>query len=320
MSEQDNKQDWQDDGLTKLYRHAHQELPTAESDEAIIKAAREFTAQKSHQTRRIPWAVPLATAASLLLVVNIVWFNYDLQPPIPTTVEEDQFAGVIEAEPRASIEVEKGVVGKSQTKQALSQQREASKLRERAVKERKVLAKAKRKQETEKKAQTFMQAMPAEEATADIQQDIAENKPKPMARSYTPAVVGNASNEDIADLYGMNRAIDDYFMRHLAKNYQAVKGRHFVTADFNQDGKPDWAGLLRRTDGSIDLLAIVSQKQKYKHQVIENNIIKQDQLMRTDTHLRVKKDHGKIRGLIFILFNKTKNIYKWDGQQVIKIK
>ena len=97
-----------------------------------------------------------------------------------------------------------------------------------------------------------------------------------------------------------------------------------VTADFNGDGKGDWAGLIRTRGGKIRLVAIYSTRQGYRHRVLQKDFGQAGYPLRVSVHLQKP---GRVRetptvnkpktvrlrrpGISFIYFEKSSVVFYW---------
>lgn len=94
-----------DDALRALYRQLPAEDPRTEVDEVIRAAARKAVgagprasgAAPTAYSRTLRWAVPLATAASLVLVVMMVREEHPEREGVPVAVQESAVVGEVPA-------------------------------------------------------------------------------------------------------------------------------------------------------------------------------------------------------------------------------
>ncbi|MDH5445687.1 MAG: hypothetical protein OEY52_09035 [Gammaproteobacteria bacterium] len=294
MTQQNNTPDWQDDDLTKLYRHAHQEQPEAESDQAILNAAQKYCEKPSRKSLSTSWAVPLATAASLVLVANLVWFNYDWQSKELPKFEEEHFTSTAKSDVQELAEHKKAPAPQRRENLAATRQREEQPLLKEFSKEKRSFAKQRLHQ---------------------------NNTPEPMTSQLAAPSKSQVVSEGLADTYGMDRAVNNFYVQHLANQYQVVDGRHFISADINRDGLADWVGLMMQKEGSIDLLAIISQRQTHQYMVLDKNVVIQEQLKHSDVRLSMDIYNSKktaLPVLILTLPNKITFRYYWNGRQFDK--
>ena len=303
MSKQGESNDWQHDGLGKLYRQAHQEEPNAETDRAILAAAH---AHRARRSRPLRWAVPLATAASLILAVNLLWFTYDGHDPMQLSHQKDQTNVPAQTVIRQFAE-EKAAAPAFKEEKA-SPKREASERLAMADKQRKQSAEMESaRMETER----MDRAQPEAAALAKQPRRDTATLPEPMAMLSIPASAGAA----------MNKAIKHYFQQHLAAGYQVVAGAQALAADMNGDGQPDWAGLVMDKQRRIDLLVIVSQQGRHVHQVLEQGLVKENQLAGVRLQQAITTATQAAVGssaLQVTVPGRESRVYYWDGQRFKK--
>ena len=105
-----------------------------------------------------------------------------------------------------------------------------------------------------------------------------------------------------------------------------------VVADFNGDGKRDWAGLVRTRKGVINLVVIYSKGQQYRHALLQKDVGRSGYNLGVSVHLqkpgRIKgfpaENNPKnvrlvLPGVEFVYFEKSSVVYYWKERQFAAI-
>lgn len=124
--------------------------------------------------------------------------------------------------------------------------------------------------------------------------------------------------------------------RRMAKKFKKTGAWEplWVTADFNGDGKRDWAGTLRTRNGGFRIVAIYSKGRRYWHVILRS----MKRFSRTDNYLNVGiylKKPGVVRGVFgeekpesvrlrhpgieVVFFEQSSVVFYWNGSGFSKI-
>lgn len=147
----------------------------------------------------------------------------------------------------------------------------------------------------------------------------AKLKAKPMpnfAKSYVKAKLGGGLAAPRYDRYHTNR---------LGKTSRTAPIQ--VTADFNGDGKTDWAGLVRTRSGVISLVAVYSTPHGYRHAVLQKDVGRAGRNLGVSVHLHkagrvtetpaVDKPKSRVLrhpGIELIYFEQSSVVLYWNGK------
>ncbi len=86
-------------------------------------------------------------------------------------------------------------------------------------------------------------------------------------------IISNLSHYNLVN-YELDPELKSYF-----KSKGMSTSPLFVFDDFNGDGQNDWIGLLENRDRTLDIVAIYSDSNQYKHTVLIKNKMKTDKYL-----------------------------------------
>lgn len=111
-----------------------------------------------------------------------------------------------------------------------------------------------------------------------------------------------------------------------------AKAQSQIVADFNGDGKPDWAGLVRTRKGAINLVVIYSKGRRYRHALLQKNVGRTGDNLAVSVHVQkpgrikgfpAKKNPRSVRlvrpGIEFIYFEKSSVVFYWKERRFAEI-
>jgi hypothetical protein len=87
--------------------------------------------------------------------------------------------------------------------------------------------------------------------------------------------------QDYVRLSGLNYTLPHGQLEPYTLAYLKKKGEPepwAANADFNGDGVIDWAGLLRNTEGRLDLVVVYSFRKYYSHEVLTSPDLDSDKI------------------------------------------
>ena len=122
-----------------------------------------------------------------------------------------------------------------------------------------------------------------------------------------------------------------YHTARLRKSYGKAPTQ--VIADFNGDGKLDWAGLVRTKGGVLNLVVVYSKGKHYRHVYLQRNICRCDNSIGVSVHLqkpgRLKefpKGNNKPKfvrlrrpGIEFVYFERSSVVFYWKQTKFVSI-